>query len=160
MMVSDIQTFYAVSFDKLVKRVNSRCGNFHDAEDIVQTAFERALKYVRACNGDIEKWFSGILNNVLRDYQAVIKLGPVTKPLEEHLDDLEPIIPDDIRPIIKQEVKLMVDSEPEPNRTILRLHLDFGFTNGEIKNLTNGLTYGQIHGTIQNFRRKVIKRYE
>ena len=159
-VVSDIQTFYAVNFDKLVKRINSRCGNYHDAEDIVQTAFERALKYVESCDTDLERWFSVILSNVLKKHQAVIRLGPVTKPLEEHLEDIEPIIPDDIRPIIKREVRLMVDDEPEPNKTVLRLHLDFSYTNGEIQKLVEGLTYRSINGIINNFRVKVVKRYK
>lgn len=159
-VAADIQVFYAANFDKLVKRANSRCGNFHDAEDIVQTAFERSLKYVRACNGDIDKWFSGILNNAIRDHQNMIKLGPVTKPLEEHMEDIEPIIPDDIRPIVKKEIRLMVEDELEPSKTVLRLHLDFGLTNGEIKRVVEDLTYKRIDNIIQAFRLKVIKRYK
>lgn len=159
MEIDKLTTFYAENFDKLVKRTNSRCGNFHNAEDIVQTAFERALKYSKACNSDVEKWFSVILSNVFKDYQNTIKLGPVTKPLEDHLDDIEPIIPDNIGPIIKREVSEMVELELEPSKTVLKLHLDFGYTNGEIKDLMSGLTYRKVNNIIQIFRRKVIKRY-
>lgn len=160
MQVSDIQTFYAVNFDNLVKRTYNRCGNFHDAEDIVQTAFERALKYCESCNIDLERWISVIVSNVYKKYENDRRLGPVTKPLEEHLDDIEPIIPNDVHPIIKNDVKRMVEKEPEPARTVLRLHLDWGCTNGEIASLMEGLTYRKVNDIIKNFRRKVLKRYE
>lgn len=160
MTAVNLNEYYADNFDRLVKRTSQRCGNFHDAEDIVQTAFERAWKYIRSCNGDIERWFSGILNNVFKDYQSVIRLGPVTRPLEEHLEDIEPIIPDDIRPIIKREVRQMVELESEPTKTIMKLHLDFGYTQGEINSIVQGLTVVKINSIIKNFRLKVLKRYE
>jgi len=160
MRVVELQEFYAANFDNLVKKTSNRCGNFHDAEDIVQTAFERAVKYIESCQGNVDRWFSVILSNVFKKYQNDIRLGPVTKPLEDHIDDLEPVIPDNINPILRKEIFRMVDLEPETHRVVLRLHLDFGFTIGEIKELTQGLTYSKIHDIISNFRRKVLKRYQ
>jgi len=161
MRADDLQKFYAENFDNLVKKMSNRCGNYHDAEDIVQTAFERAVKYADSCSGElVDRWFSVILSNVFKKYQKDLKLGPVTKPLDDHLDVLEPILPEDIHPIVRKEVRLMVDLEPEPNKSVLRLQLDFGLTIGEIKELTQGLTYAKIHDIIGNFRRKVLKRYQ
>lgn len=158
----ELETFYAENFGQLVKRTASRCGSPFDAEDIVQTAFEKALKYGATYTEGthLDRWFSVILNNTLRDHQSAIRLGPVTKPLEEHLDDIEPIIPNDILPVVREDIWRMAKQEGEPNATVLRLHLGFGFTCGEINDLVEGLTYRKINGIIWNFQQKVIKRYQ
>ena len=38
-----IEDYYAKNWNRLVKSYTSRCGNPHDAEDVVQEAFTRAL---------------------------------------------------------------------------------------------------------------------
>jgi len=159
---SELECFYYENYDSLVKRTSSRCGSPFDAEDIVQTAFEKALRYWKTYTEGthLDRWFSVILNNTLRDHQNAVRMGPVTKPLEEHLDDIEPIIPNDVLPVIRQDIKNMAKAEAEPTRTVLRLHLDFGFTCGEINDLMQGLTYRKINDMIKVFQRKVIKRYE
>lgn len=157
---AELAEFYSANFDKLVKQASNRCGNFHDGEDIVQTAFERAVKYAHSCDGDVGRWFSGILRNCLKAHLNMVRLGPVTKPLEEHFDDIEPVIPDDIRNYVKFEVSEMVRAESEPRKTVLRLHLDFGLTNGEIVELVGGMTYRKVNNIIQAFRQRVLKRYK
>jgi|SRR6201986_4107382 len=158
--IVEIQNFYSENYDQLVKRMGSRCGNPSDAEDIVQTAFERAIKYRNSCNGYMEGWFSTILSNVLRDYQNTIRLGPVTKPIEESQDDLEPIIWDGVGELTKKEVRALVDEENILVRSVLRLHLDFGMNCREITENLHGMTYRQANNMINNFRMKVLKRYQ
>jgi len=156
---SEIECFYFENYDQLVKRMSSRCGSPFDAEDIVQTAFERALKYAHSCNGSMDRWFQTILSNVLKAHQNAVRLGPVTKPIEEHLDDIEPIIWDGVGELTKHEVRVMAGKEDILTREVLRLHLDFGMGCGEIIENISGLTYRKTNNLINAFRLKVLKRY-
>ena len=49
-------------------RIVESFGEYFYAEDIVQEAYERAIRYRRSYNGaEFDKWLNTILNNCLRD---------------------------------------------------------------------------------------------
>lgn len=149
--------FYEDNFDLLVKKINRICGNYHDAEDVVQDAFERAVTYLHTCN-DMDKWFSIILRNTYRDFVRRKMNWPVSSPIEEHYDELEPILIDHSRPLMTKTIMEMVEQEKEPARTVLTMHIDYGFSQGEICCLVSGVSVGMVHNILNRFKRKVIKR--
>lgn len=88
---------YQRNFDMLVKRAANRVGSFW-AEDVVQSSFERALKYLDSFNPDIkpfEAWFTTIFNNTCKDYRK-INAGHFVEVEEEHWIDEDPIKIDDL----------------------------------------------------------------
>ena len=68
-----IEEYYKNSYKSLVKRAwNNSKVTYWDAEDIVQTAFLRALRYINPDNPprNINTWFISILDNVVKDMVA------------------------------------------------------------------------------------------
>lgn len=163
MEINELEAYYRENFNKLVKSMSYRCHNVQDAEDVVQTAFERAIKYWETSNPGEDKlgaWFGTILRNSWKDNQAVVRLGAVTKPLDSSTKEIEPVLPDHITPLIVKEVRAMVAAEPAHIREMLRLHLEFGLGQGEISSILEGVSKKRVNDAIRNFRTKVLKRYE
>ena len=64
--------FYLANQRELHKRVSNRAGGAYNAEDVVQEAFARALKYWDTYdpnNKELGAWFNTILNNTLKDFK-------------------------------------------------------------------------------------------
>lgn len=149
--------YYQDNFDSLVKKINRICGNYHDAEDVVQDAFERAVRYLHTCN-DMDKWFNIILRNTYRDFVRQRMGWPTTKPIDEHLEELEAVIVDHLRPSMVGTIDEMIEKEKEPNRTIIALHVNYGFSQGEIACIVAGTSIGNINNILNRFKQKAIKR--
>lgn len=70
---NDVLTkFYLDTQRELHKRVSNRAGGAYNAEDVVQEAFARALKYWDTYdpnNKELGAWFNTILNNTLKDFK-------------------------------------------------------------------------------------------
>ena len=67
-----IEQFYKENYNILVKRIQARRMQECDAEDVVQEAFVRALKYADSFNPDFHEigaWFNTILNNSFKEYR-------------------------------------------------------------------------------------------
>lgn len=71
MSAAQLEEYYAENFDTLVKRYANRSGSVQNAEDVVQEAFARALKYLPTFDGKkpLENWFSRILQNSFREFR-------------------------------------------------------------------------------------------
>lgn len=66
-----------------LKRLTFRAGTEWDAEDILQEAYTRALKYFNAFDGsNFDRWFATIMNNALKDHKNSEK-GFATVQMEE-----------------------------------------------------------------------------
>jgi len=71
-MNKQLERFYKTNYLTLIKRVSHRAGGPYNAEDVVQEAFVRALKYWGAFEPDKKElgaWFHTILNNALKDFK-------------------------------------------------------------------------------------------
>lgn len=160
--MKELEKYYRENFDTLCKRMGRACDSATDGEDVVQDAFERAIKYYASYNphADFERWFSIILSNCLKAHKSRTRMGAVSKPIEEHYDDLEPVVPDDIRSITKVEIRNLIDNSSEPRKEILRLTFDFGYKPSEITCLVKGLTKSQIKRTLELFRKEVLEIYK
>lgn len=67
-----IEEHYRERRDNLVKIFANRAGGDYNAEDVVQIAFERALRYKSSFRPDVQEfgaWFNTIINNSLRDFK-------------------------------------------------------------------------------------------
>lgn len=67
-----VEEHYRNNYEELVKRYVNRAGSYQNAEDIVQEAFARALKYLPTFDGKkpFENWFSRILQNSFREFRV------------------------------------------------------------------------------------------
>jgi RNA polymerase sigma factor (sigma-70 family) len=64
-----LEDLYGQAFSAQVNKITGKCKNRWDAEDIVQSAYEKAFRYAHAYKGpSVERWFNTILHNVMFDY--------------------------------------------------------------------------------------------
>lgn len=158
MNVPAIEKHYILNRDRLIKRTSFRIGsNFHGAEDIVQTAYERAIRYINSFDGDVfDKWFNTILNNSLREYQN-IERGYV-QPDENSEEFAEgggcPHYPQHVM----REVYELINTKSEAQMEVLNLFFRQEYTAIDISRITN-IPYGTAHQIIQRFRNELKELY-
>lgn len=152
----EFEKYYHDNFNNFVKKYCRRCGSIYDAEDVVQDAFERALIYLVSCK-DVNKWFNTILKNSYRDYLNKTKSWPVTKPIDDHLEEVEPVWPTNVSDAMVDEIDKLTEKEDEPNKTVLQLHLRYGFSSGEINRIVAGLSVKKIDNILYYWKKKLTK---
>lgn len=145
-----IEEHYKRSFNRLVKRLSFRAGSPQDAEDIVQDAYERALKYIDAYDveQDFEIWFGRIMFNCLKDHNKKSR-GYTVVEFEEHHGGGE-----DCRMLPKEaldQIWKRIDSKPAEFAEILRLHFKNGYSINDINKIVGG-KYDATAQTIKRFR--------
>lgn len=151
-MYDTIEKHYKENYGKLVKRYTRSAGSVWAAEDVVQTAFERALKYVSTHPPPdlFEHWFNTILRNSLIDY-----VNEDRGAVFEELDEFEWEAPDVSRSnLLSSTITKLISLEPEDNRPILELHFLQGYKAREIYEF-NRFSYPNTRKIIQRFRDKL-----
>lgn len=154
-----ICNYYKENYDLLVKRVKSRAGSAENAEDVVQEAFTRALKYYGSCSIDFDRWFSVILSNTLKSYQKDLRLAGLTKNIDDAIDELEPVIPDHVKELFRDHMDRLSLLKPSFNKEIIRLNILFGYTPSEIAEVL-GLTRKTVSNNLSLFTKEVKEIYE
>lgn len=154
-----IEQYHIKHYYLLVKRIKYRTGNEADAEDIVQEAFSRALKYQTTFHDDMEfrHWFGRILSNVLKDYIHDKFVNGVDAEFDEEHEDL--II--DKRHIadIMNGIGDDIDNMEDPHhREVVTLYLVLGFPIRDIVKITN-MKYKSIDTIVHRFKKRMEERY-
>src|SRR3972149_7707806 len=110
MMKKKIEKFYVDNRSRLVNIVYNRVGGAAQAEDVVQDAFERALRYNRSFEPDkqlLGAWFNTILSNALRDFQRSERLMGMSVEYVEEMDEAAPMLEweGNMLDIVQDEIK-------------------------------------------------------
>ena len=149
-----IEQHYKTNFNMLVKRFTRPAQTVWNAEDVVQTAYERAMKYFGTYDpsSNFDKWFSGILRNSLIDTLNE-ELGIVYEELDEFAFPATSYVEYDV---LIEVVEEMIGKEPEDNQPILELHFLKGFKAKDIYEF-NKFSYPNTRKIIQRFRDKLKK---
>ena len=155
-MKSKIEKYYRDSYSKLLKKLTFRTGTVWAAEDVLQSSFERALRYSNSCDPErFPQWFSMIMNNALRDY---LNEERGYSPLEEIVEEPEtldcPHLPEQVR----REIFDLIDTKSVDQIEILSLHYKQGYSATDISKITSH-TYAKSHHIIARFRAEVQQLY-
>lgn len=157
MEVSDIEKHYRANRNKLVKRMAFRSRSDNYAEDIVQEAYERALKYRKSCTPDqFDQWLNTILNNCLRDYRNVENGHPQDAPYEE--DEEEGVACPSYSNQIMKEVYELIDTKPLIHQEILNLYFKQEYSAIDISRVTQH-SYANCHKVVSRFRQELKELY-
>lgn len=152
-----IEAHYNKNRQKLVKRMYFRSGSEAAAEDIVQTAYERAITYQRAFKGDkFDQWFGTILNNAMRNYQNNEK-GYSHRDEEDEETSEAPCAHYPAR--VMAEILWMIEERIPDHREILELYFNQEYTATDISQITEH-SYAKVHQTIQRFRNELKEIYK
>lgn len=153
-----IEQHYIANRQKLVKRVTFRVGSSAAAEDIVQTAYERAMRYLKTFKGEhFDRWFTTILNNSLREHQNIEK-GYVYRDEEDEevADNLAcPHYP----ARVMAEILQMIDGRSPDQQEVLTLYFHNEYTAIDISRITP-YSYAKVHQIVQRFRNELKEIYK
>jgi RNA polymerase sigma factor (sigma-70 family) len=142
----DLEKFYRENYKEYLKLFTKRGVQINDAEDIVQEAFFRAVKYFDKYNpalSDFKKWFGTIINNVHKDWIRESRNGGLVKSSTE--DHQEFAITEEIRDSIKKNIKYY---------DILYSYYELGYTSKEVSEMT-GYSHSHIKRIIQDFKKSI-----
>lgn len=156
-MLLQLETFYRANFDRFVKRFTRRAGTKEAAEDVVQEAFERALRYFDSYDParSFDGWFNRILSNSLREYKNKEKGGPTIEFDEEEADGVD--CKQYARHLWKQirdEMELYEDAHKE----VLHLYFLHGYRPRDISRVVE-LRYRNIETILQRFKTFIKEKY-
>ncbi|MNZ37627.1 RNA polymerase sigma factor YlaC [compost metagenome] len=128
-----IEDYFRKEYRTLCKRVYRRAGTMENAEDVVQEAFARALKYYPAFDNsgkEFGAWFSTILNNSLNSFtRAEMNYGMCEELDEDHIEG-EPM--SEVEENMLAKVNELIDKKPPHIAEMLRLYFLNGYKPKEI----------------------------
>lgn len=151
-----IEQFYSLNYDRLVNQITRKvAGNREVAEDIVQEAFEKAIKFFPSYNekrGKLSTWFNTILYNVLRDAQRKNKecseIGIEELSVSNLLNGVHPQSEEFSKEIREQ----IYSSKNLRHRDILEMFFIYGFTSKEIPYMLDGVSQSNVTTVVKRFK--------
>jgi RNA polymerase sigma factor (sigma-70 family) len=157
MQVPALEAHFRENRLKLVKRIMFRCGSLEDAEDIVQEAYFRALKYHNSYSGDnYDKWFNTVLNNSLRDFKNAQAHHQLPEFDEEDADGTSCT---HYTEHILKEVYELIRTKSAVQQEVLMLYFKHEYTPVDISRITS-YSYSQCHQIIYRFRNELKELYQ
>lgn len=153
-----LERYYADNYDKLVKGQVNRAGSVENAEDIVQEAFARALKYLERCRAtdmsSFEAWFVGILNNAFIDFMKEERhYGMGLELPEDSVVDVDEC-KEEVRDLILKEI----GHRKQPARSILFMHFIQEMPVREIASVLD-CQRGAVNQALKRFRKQFKELY-
>ena len=159
-MYKQIEQFYKDNYSTLVKRLNRRAGGVENAEDVLQEAFFRSLKYCDSFNPErqeIGAWFNTIMNNTLVVHQRDVMLNGLSVSYDEDVHE-ESYECDAENNLLLTEIISRIDDRDERHRNILHLFFIRGYKMREIQQVVGG-GYKGIQMLIHRFKLTMIEEY-
>ena len=133
-------------------------GDYHTAEDVVQEAFTRAVKFLPSYDPDVgpfHSWFNVILYNSLNDVRNSNRV--VSEPLKEEIVvtdifNTNKFQNEDFRKYLSSTISGVPNKK---HREILRLFYIIGYSSKEIPNLVADTTQSNVTTIVQRFRKQL-----
>lgn len=150
-----IEELYVSKYNHLCNQVRRWVGP-PNAEDVVQEAFTRALKYKRSWNPEYKTlgaWFKGILNNAARDKKQEERMQGMSGPEYYESEELDTTM-------AKSELveKVISEMDTSINSEVLRMFFVLGYTRKEIAEVVE-LTPKYIGNVVYEFRKSMQEKY-
>lgn len=155
-----IEDYYRKNFKKLVNTVRGRAGSYHNAEDVVQEAFTRALKYHKSYNPamtPLDAWFSRILENSLRTHTKDRRAQGMVMG-SARTDNLITTTPDSFLRMFLKEITDDIAQLSEGKQEAVNLAFFYGYTPMDISKIMN-LSVGAVRTMLHRFREELRYKY-
>ena len=158
-MYKEIEQHYIDNRRMLVKVMTNRAGSVENAEDIVQEAFARALRYRSSFSvykNDLRAWINAILNNTLRDFKIDERRMGMSVEYNEDMDEPCPL--HEWESDMIEAVKADIERKPVLVRQALYLYFFKGYKPREIAQVVE-MTNGYIRTSVKEFKQQMRKKY-
>lgn len=152
-MYREVEEHYRKNRNTIIKKLTFKAGSVQDAEDVVQEAYCRALKYIHAYNPnefEFSRWFSRLFQNVWRDVLA----DKYQRGKPEEIDEKD-FICYKFESNAPQLMELVYDAifatENPDHREILTLYLIYGYKLREVADIM-GWRSGSVNQVLYRFK--------
>jgi len=150
-----IEQHYRKNFERFSKMIARRFQNrLNVAEEAVQEAYLRAIKYFHTFNTEIkpfEHWFATILNNAVKDLQREEKAGGMKYDLDSAEGFMEINVVNTMYNIIRVHYEIEIHRE----REILYYFFQLGLKPREICQIVDSRTIHAIKSVIYRFKQSL-----
>jgi RNA polymerase sigma factor (sigma-70 family) len=158
--VKIIEDYYKNNYEKKLKLVSRILrGDLYTAEDVVQEAFTRALRFYPTYDdnrGTIDKWFNSIMFNAMHDLQrSAIGLShhqPENLSVSDLLEDLALTYHPELNNYLLKNIEQVSN---EKHKRIFELFFIMGYTSKEISQIEYKTTQTNITTIIMRFKDKL-----
>lgn len=162
-MMKTIEDFYVDNYTRKVKLISRILrGDWATAEDIVQEAFARSLKFYPSYDsnrGSMDKWFNSIMFNCLHNSQqernGVTQYTPDRISPEEVLEEVELSGTPDLSGYIAESIAQVKNLE---HKRILELFFIMGYTSKEISQIEMKTSQTNVTTVVMRFRDKLKEK--
>lgn len=148
--------FYRVNHERQIKTIQRYLkSEYEQAEDVVQEAYSRAIKYRNSYNEDlsaINTWFNTILFNVLKEVQNKEVLN---EPYEEERHS-EELWEQTTHEVFEKELALLKNKK---HKHILELFYLVGYSSREIAQVVPNVTQTNVTTIANRFKQRLHKRH-
>lgn len=153
--MTKIESHYKENYKRLVKFYTLVFKNEQDAEDVVQEAYARALKYFPSFDASLvfEAWFSTIVRNAFLNHLHN-KRGHQHEELDEFV--LEGSLNYMDIGVLWEQIIDSIGKEKLEHQEVLMYHFEKGYSCTEISHFSD-LTHRNIRKIVSDFRGKIRK---
>jgi RNA polymerase sigma factor (sigma-70 family) len=154
-----ITEFYIKNQRELHKRVASRAGGAYNAEDVVQEAFARALKYWNSfdpARQELGAWFNTILNNALKQFQRDELISGTCEEFNEQWHEGTRLHQTAAHTLA--QVEWIISQKPEPLRKLLDLYFIKGYKPRELTDVLD-MKNQAIRFQVMQFRSELREKF-
>lgn len=156
-----LEQFYKDNRTLLLKRLFHRAGSAENAEDVLQEAFLRALRYKSSFNPDTQElgaWFNTIMNNALRDFKRDERSMGTYVELEEEVSGTYEMsqTDGDMAERLVHEINTRKD---RLHRDILLLYFVKEYKPREIRDVL-GVNYRSLVKVVDRFKHEMKGKYD
>ncbi len=161
--MNKIEPFYRENYKKQVKKIGYMLGgDWVSAEDVVQEAYIRAVKYGDSYSEErssLKTWFNTILYNSFRDWQKLDReKGIVKAPLTDNVPEEVVFLQcNEFRGLIKKELSSLMGDERV--RTVLHLWYILGYSAKEISQVVNNMTVTNVTTLTNRFKKLMYDKH-
>lgn len=152
-----IEKHYTENVSRLMKQYVRFTGSKESAEDVVQEAYTRALKYYDSYDPEVKfgQWFSRILKNSLHAFKNTEK-GHSTEELDEEL--VEGVEGGAYSKVLLDQIKQAIGQQPPEVREVLRLYFIHGYSPRSIVKIVE-MGYRHISKYIYQFKKEIRDKH-
>lgn len=150
--------FFENNYNELIKRVSFRAGSPENAEDIVQEAFVRALKYWNSYDPEKKElgaWFNSILNNALRAFKKDERLYGMCDEFNE--EEVDGVVLSQTESGLRKFIDRAISERPSNIADVLHLYFILGYKPREIVEVTDA-DAAFVSRMVYNFREELKEK--